>query len=113
MDVAFFIVIVIVPGGRIGTVAAILNVWFAFWAIRWRGDLDIPLDATAKAVRWILAISFLSFPIAFPHLIDSSAFRLSVGLTGWAFLCWPNLAFHFTKLLRAMRILPPTAQVPD
>jgi hypothetical protein len=102
-----FLIIAVEFGGRIGTVAAILNVWFAFWAIRWRGDLDIPLDTTAKVVRWTVAISFLSFPFAFLHLIDVAAFRLCVGLIGWAFLCWPNLAFHFTNLLRIMGIFPP------
>ena len=113
MSAAFFSFDVIASGGRTGTVAAILNVWFAFWAIRRRGELDIPLDRTAKALRWIVAISFLSFPFAFPHLIDSYAFRISVGLVGWAFLCWPNLAFYLTKLLRVMRVFPPTAQAPD
>lgn len=112
MIAALFFSLVLASGSRIGTVAAIVNVWFAFWAIRRRGELDIPLDRTAKAVRWMVALSFLSFPFAFPHLIDSYAFRLSVGLVGWAFLCWPNLAFHFTKWLRVMRIFPPSAQIP-
>lgn len=98
------IVLGVLPGT--GTLAAILNVWFVFWAIRRRGDLDIPLDRPARILRWAVALSFLSYPFVFPHLIDSPAFRVCVGITGWAFLCWPNLAVHLTSLLRWIRILP-------
>jgi len=98
-------IVVAAPPGS-GTIAAILNVWFVCWAVRRRGDLDLPLDFTAKAVRWTVAISCLSYPFAFPRLVDSAAFRICIGLTGMVFLCWPNLALRLTGLLRRVGFLP-------
>lgn len=91
---------------RTGTLVAILNVWFVVWAIRRHGEFDLPLDPTTKAIRWFVAGLLISYPFVFPRLIDSAIFRLCVGLTGIAFLCWPNLAFYLTELLRRIRILP-------
>jgi hypothetical protein len=32
--------------------------------------------------------------------------RILVGVTGMLFLVWPNTAFHLTRLLRVLRVLP-------
>jgi hypothetical protein len=110
-NLVFFSVIQEASRPGLGTVTAILNIWFVCWAIRRRGELDIPLDATARVFRWSLAISLLSFPFLFPSLVDVPAFRVCVGFTGLAFLCWPNLAFRLTKFLRRLRILRPEAAI--
>jgi hypothetical protein len=65
MTAAFFFSLVLASGSRLGTVAAIVNVWFAFWAIRRRGELDIPL--TRRRKRKVDGSAFISvFSLRFP-----------------------------------------------
>ena len=85
---------------RVGTIAAILNIWLVCWAIRKRGEVDLPIDQTVQAVRWLLGSALTMFPFALPKAIDSFAFRVCVGFAGLAFLCWPNLAVHLVAFLR-------------
>jgi hypothetical protein len=89
-----------------GTWVAIANIWFVVWAIRRRGELDYELDSTAKLVRWLLAITCLGVAIRFPQLLNPPPVRVCIGFLGIAFLVWPNLAYHLTRLLRSLRILP-------
>jgi hypothetical protein len=89
-----------------GTWLAIANIWFLVWAIRRRGELDYELDSTAKLIRWALAIVCLGVPVRFPQLINPPAIRVCLGFAGVAFLVWPNLAYHLTRFLRSLGILP-------
>jgi hypothetical protein len=82
--------------------ACVASVWLAVWAIRRRGELDHELDSTAKLIRWLIAVCGLTL---WP-MIGSSTLRMSVGFTGMLFLVWPNTAYHLTRLLRFLHVLP-------
>jgi hypothetical protein len=82
--------------------ACVIGVWLAVWAIRYRGELDYELDSTARFIRWFVAICGLTLWLK----IDSQALRITVVLTGMLFLVWPNTAYHLTRLLRFLRVLP-------
>lgn len=82
--------------------ACVASVWLAVWGIRYRGELDRELDFTAKVIRWLVAICGLTL---WPW-IGSSTLRILAGFTGMLFLVWPNTAFHLTKLLRVVHVLP-------
>lgn len=82
--------------------ACVIGVWLAVWAIRRQGELDWELDSTAKLIRWLIAICGLTL---WPK-INPAGLRISFGLTGMLFLVWPNTAYHLTRLLRFLHILP-------
>jgi uncharacterized protein DUF3592 len=73
-----------------------LGPWLSVWAIRYKADCDYRLSRTAKGVRWLLvAIGYvLAASLPGPGFV-----RVIPGLTGMCFLCWPNLAYHFTNFL--------------
>ncbi len=79
-----------------------MSIWFAVWAVRYKAEWDYKLSPTAKTVRWaVVAIGYLlavSLPTGFMRIIT--------GFIGLGFLCWPNFAYHLTKLL----VDWPTAQ---
>jgi hypothetical protein len=89
-----------------GTWVAIANIWLVVWAIRHKGELDYELDSTAKIVRWLLVIICFGVVIRFPQLLNPPPVRVCIAFLGLAFLVWPNLAYHLTRLLRSLRILP-------
>jgi hypothetical protein len=88
-----------------GPLAAILNIWLAAWAIRRKGEFDYQLDQTAKAVRWILVAVCLGLPFRIGQLLNPTM-RVCLGIAGIAFLVWPNLAYHMTRFLRLIKVLP-------
>jgi len=73
-----------------------LGIWLSLWAIRYKADWDYKLSGTAKAVRWgVVGIGYtLAAVVPGPTLM-----RVVPGVIGISFLCWPNLAYHLTKLL--------------
>lgn len=93
------------------------------WPIRRRGDFDLPMDSTARHVRWLTVLVLLGLSERlvrpFPgsdHLAGYSgalqAFQHNPGgmllaYASLAFFVWPNLGLHLTRLLRWMRVLPP------
>jgi hypothetical protein len=87
----------------------VTGIWFAVWAIRSKGELDRELDPTARLIRWLVAIPCLTLS----PKIDSETLRLSVGITGLLFLVWPNTAYHLTKLLRFLHVLPKAVRSGD
>jgi hypothetical protein len=87
-------------------VAAIISVWIAFWAIRHKGELDYKLDTAGKFIRWLSVGICLGFVFLAPELLNPPYVRVSVFVLGMAFLVWPNLAYHLTRVLRQVRILP-------
>lgn len=88
-----------------GPLAAILNIWLAVWAIRRKGELDYQLDRTAKAVRWIIVAFCFGLVFRAGQLLSPTT-RVCLGIAGIAFLVWPNLAYHITRFLRLIKVLP-------
>jgi hypothetical protein len=71
-----------------------LGPWLSVWAIRYKTDCDFKLSPTVRTVRWLVVTVgyFLAASLPGPGIV-----RLVPGLTGLCFLCWPNLAYHFTN----------------
>ncbi len=71
-----------------------LGPWLSVWAIRYKTDCDFKLSPTVRTVRWLVVVVgyFLAASLPGPGIV-----RLVPGLTGLCFLCWPNLAYHFTN----------------
>jgi chromate transport protein ChrA len=85
--------------GALGIAAKAFGVWLISWAIRRKGEFDYPLDWIAKLVRWLVVV--IAFAITAQFRPSDCWLCRSIALTiGLAFLCWPNLAFHLTKLFR-------------
>jgi|ERR1700687_221206 hypothetical protein len=78
-------------------------VWFAFWAIRRKYELDYKLDRAAQIVRW-LAIA-VSIPLGQLGARIFEPLRIFSAFLFLAFLAWPNFAYHLTRLLRSWRVL--------
>jgi hypothetical protein len=84
-----------------------IGIALAFWALRHKFELDIPMDRHGKLIRattvlacWALA----SLPIEQVTII-----RVARGLTasiGLAVLCWPNLVVHVMRWLGRPVALP-------
>jgi hypothetical protein len=92
--------------------AVICTIWFVGWAIRRKDELDYDLAPTAKRIRWIVVAIFLGAPIFRPELFGPRpAVRLSVAVVGLLFLVWPNFAYHFTRFLRALRLISKSEDV--
>lgn len=88
----------------IGMVASAGSIWFCAWAIRRQGEMDYPLDATAKAIRWLAVAVLMGIPANFRALPIN--LRRVLLFSGIAFLAWPNFAYHLTRFLRWSRVLP-------
>src|SRR5207245_2455867 len=94
-----------------------VTIWIAFFAIRWKYELDYKLDHVAKVVRW--ATISLGFAIALLPGAKLGIIRLLFGAVFMAFLAWPNLAYHLTRFLRRCRLLhspdvgDPPATIPQ
>jgi len=71
-----------------------LGPWLSAWAIRSKWNLDYKLSPNANLVRWAVVIVCYSFA---PRS-SLVAVRASGLLTGLSFLCWPNFAYHLTRL---------------
>jgi len=68
--------------------------WLSVWAIRYKAGCDYKLSPKARGVRWlVVAVGYvLAASLPGPGFV-----RLVPGFTGLCFLCWPNLAYHFTN----------------
>jgi hypothetical protein len=93
-----------------GSVAAsfassVAGIWFTCWSIRFGFDLDYKLDRVGKTVRWVMVGLCLGSVVEAPLLFNPDV-RVGVGFCGIAFLVWPNLAYHLTRLLRHWKIVP-------
>jgi hypothetical protein len=71
-----------------------LGPWLSAWAIRSKWKLDYRLSAKARVVRWAVVILCYSFAAR----ATFAAVRVSGGLIGLGFLCWPNFAYHVTRV---------------
>ncbi len=72
-----------------------IGIWFVFWAIRRKADVDYKLSGTAKTVRWTVVGAGYVLGAGLP---GPAVTRVVPGLTGICFLCWPNLAYHLSNL---------------
>jgi hypothetical protein len=79
--------------------AKIACVWLSVWAIRWKAEIDYPLDRSARIVRWVTVV--VGFAIGY-FVPDPGLWyvRVAGGFLGLGILCWPNFAYHLTNLLR-------------
>jgi len=89
----------------ISTAAKALGLWFVFWAIRRRGELDVELDRVGQSVRWIFVILGFLLVAVFSRLGLDYA-RIGALIVALGFLCWPNFAYHLTNTLRRWGLLP-------
>jgi hypothetical protein len=89
--------------------ATIACIWLSIWAIRRKAEIDYPLDRSARIVRWaIVAAGFVvGYYVPGPGL---AYVRVAGGFVGLAFLCWPNFAYHLTKLFKHGSTSPDSQQ---
>lgn len=81
-----------------GLTASAATIWFAFWAIRSKYELDYPLDRGSRTIRWgMIAIGFF---LALLRAPEFKPLRLLGGVLYLGFLCWPNFAYHLSRLFR-------------
>jgi hypothetical protein len=81
-----------------GMASRAITIWFAFWAIRKKYELDYPLDRTGHIVRWsCIGIGFLLLLLRQPQF---KAVRVVGALLYLTFLCWPNFAYHLVRLFK-------------
>ena len=70
------------------------GIGLSVWAVRYKAGCDYKLSTAATCVRWaIVAIGYL-LAVSLP----TGRLRVVAGFIGLAFLCWPNFAYHLTKL---------------
>jgi hypothetical protein len=78
-------------------VSPAIGISFVVWAFRYRGEMDHKLTPLGKKIRW--AIVLMSYGIAaIPTSFEWMIFvRPPMGILGFAFLAWPNFAYHIAK----------------
>jgi hypothetical protein len=81
-----------------------LGLWLSVWAIRFSAGIDYKLSARGKAIRWVVVV--ICFALTSVPGANVGWFRVLSYLVGLAFLCWPNLAYHLSKLFEEW----PTAE---
>jgi hypothetical protein len=72
-----------------------LGIWLSAWAIRYKAQWDYKLSPTARALRWavVLTAYWLAVSATGPGFARVISFLIGLG-----FLCWPNFAYHLSKL---------------
>ena len=73
-----------------------LGIWFAAWAIRYKAQWDYKLSTAATALRWAVVLTAYSLAASVP---GPGFVRVSLGVIGLGFLCWPNFAYYLSKFL--------------
>jgi hypothetical protein len=86
--------------------AKIACIWLSSWVLRRNAEVDLPLDRTARTVRW-MAVA-MGFGVGYyVHGQKWGYVRLAGFVFGLAFLCWPNFAHHLTNLFKRNKESPP------
>ena len=78
------------------------SVWFVSWALRRRYELDCKLDRREQILRW--AFIAAAFGLTLLRAPEFSAVRVLAGISGIAFLAWPNLAQHTMRLAEQLHL---------
>jgi hypothetical protein len=73
-----------------------VSLWFVFWALRHRYELDDRLDNRSSGIRWLIVVS--CFAVGCVPGPRFGIIKAIVLLFGLAFLCWPNLARSFNSV---------------
>jgi len=73
-----------------------LGLWLSIWAVRFSAGVDYKLSVRGRTIRWLVVV--LCFSLTSMPGAGLGWFRLSSYLLGLAFLCWPNIAYHLSKL---------------
>jgi hypothetical protein len=81
-----------------------LALWFAVWAIRYKGELDHELNWGAKLLRWAIVVLAHGVVICGSNWLKYPGIRITVWGIGAAFLVWPNLAYHLFNALMKFKI---------
>jgi hypothetical protein len=72
-------------------------IWFASWGFRKHLELDYPLNPLARAIRW----GVVAFGFWLAYYANNGYVRVLSGFgLGLSFLCWPNFAYHLSRLFR-------------
>jgi len=80
-----------------------ITIWFAFWAIRRKYELDYQQDRTSRVIRWfVVVLGFCITQFPGPRL---GIVRILSGILFIGFLAWPNFAYHMTRILRGWKLL--------
>jgi len=78
------------------------SVWFVSWALRRRYELDYKLDRREQILRGaVIAFTFGLTLLPGPNF---AAVRIVAGISGIAFLAWPNLAHHTMGLAEQLQL---------
>jgi hypothetical protein len=73
-----------------GLTAGAVSIWFFFWPLRRKYELDYKLDSTAQRVRWSIVLA--GFGVALLPGPQFKTARIIAGIILVAFLAWPNFA---------------------
>jgi hypothetical protein len=79
-----------------GLLVNAIMLWFAFFAIRRKYELDYVLDRTATIVRWTVIVIGLGITLLPGKQIG--LIRLFGAALFVTFLAWPNFAYHHARL---------------
>lgn len=82
-------------------------IWFVVWGIRRKGEMDEKLDRTMHMVRWAIACG--GWLLASIPGTRFGPARAVIGIVGFAFLCWPNFAYHLTNVFRRKNDSPQSS----
>ena len=78
------------------------SVWFVSWALRRRYELDYKLNRREQTLRWVVIA--LTFGLAMLRGPNLAVVRIVAGISGIAFLAWPNLAHHTMGLAERLHL---------
>ena len=81
-----------------------LGLWLGVWAIRYNAGVDYKLSTRGRAIRG--AVVLICFALTSVPGANVGWFRVFSYFAGLDFLCWPNLAYHLSKLFEEW----PTAE---
>jgi hypothetical protein len=79
-----------------GLAGGAVGIWFFFWPLRRKYELDYNLDSAAQTVRWSIVLA--GFGVALLPGPQFKTARIVAGIILVAFLAWPNFAYYLTLL---------------
>ena len=79
--------------------AAVACIWLSAWFLRRKYEVDYQLDWKGHLIRWLVVASgfYVAAALRGPQY---TVHRVTAGVVGLAFLCWPNISYHLSRVLR-------------